>query len=70
MHVTSEQLQAAERGEAVRIETGGKIFILLSRRVYEDTIDDSPWTNEEIDLLADEALELAAGDGLDEPDES
>ena len=30
MQVTSEQLKAAERGEAVRIEAGGKIFILLS----------------------------------------
>lgn len=70
MQVTSEQLKAAERGEAVRIEAGAKIFILLSHRVDEDAIDDGPWTNEEIDLLTDKALDLASGDGLDEPDES
>jgi hypothetical protein len=70
MQLTLEQLQAAEQGEAVRIEAGGKTFILLSRGAYEDSLDYSPWTTEEMDLLADEALELVSGDGLDEPDES
>jgi hypothetical protein len=65
MQLTSEQLQAAERGEAVRIETGGKILTLLSRRFYGDTIDDSPWASEEIGLPADLALDLDSGDGLD-----
>ncbi len=69
MQLTVEQLNAAERGDAVRIEAEGRIFILLSQRIYEDSLDYSPWTGNEIDLLADEALELASGDGLDEPDE-
>jgi len=30
----------------------------------------SPWSKEEIDLLAGEAAELVAGDGFDEPDNS
>jgi len=70
MHLTVEQLRAAERGEAVRIEAGGKKYVLLSQGVYEDGLDYSPWTTREIDALADEALELVSGDGLDEPDEA
>jgi len=67
MHLTVEQLKAAERGEAVRIEAGGKKVRLLSQGVYEDSLDYSPWTTTEIDALADEASELVSGDGLDDP---
>jgi len=63
-----EQLSAAERGEAVKIEAGGRKYVLLSQGVYEDALDFSPWTTREIDALADEALELVSDDGLDEPD--
>jgi hypothetical protein len=70
MHLTVEQIRAAERGEVVRIEAGGKRFVLLSEGVYEDSLDYSPWTTREIDALADEALELVSSDGLDEPDEA
>ena len=69
MQLTVEQLRAAEQGEAVRIEAGGRKFVLLSQGVYEDALDYSPWTTKEIDSLADEALELVSGDGLDEPEE-
>ena len=69
MQLTVEQLKAAEQGEVVRIEAGGKKYVLLSQGVYEDTLDYSPWTAREIDALADEALELVSGDGLDEPEE-
>jgi hypothetical protein len=69
MQLTVEQLQAAEQGEAVKIEAGGKKYVLLSQCVYEDTLDYSPWTAREINSLADEALELVSGDGLDEPEE-
>ncbi|MCY2996270.1 MAG: hypothetical protein NTY19_51735 [Planctomycetota bacterium] len=70
MQLTMEQLSAAERGNAVRIEADGKAFVLLSQRVYEDSLDYSPWTATEMDLLADEALALVSGDGLDELDEA
>ena len=69
MQLTVEQLNAAERGDVVRIEADGKTFVLLSERIYEDSLDYGPWTGKEMDLLADEALELVSGDGLDEPDE-
>jgi hypothetical protein len=48
MQLTLEQLRAAEHGEAVRIEADGKSFILLSCRAYEDSLDYSPWTTEEM----------------------
>ncbi len=70
MRLTMEQLSAAEQGDAVRIKAGGKAFVLLSERVYEDSLDYSPWTAKEMDLLADEALELVSGDGLDELEEA
>ena len=70
MQLTMEQLKAAEHGEAVRIEAGGKTFILITQEAYEDSLDFSPWTTDEMNLLADEAMELVSGDGLDELDES
>jgi hypothetical protein len=69
MELTLDQLRVAEEGEAVRFETGGKAFVLLSQEAYEDSLDFNPWTVEEIDLLADAAMELVSGDGLDELDE-
>ena len=68
MQLTLEQLKAAEQGDAVRIEADGKTFVLLSQGAYEDSLDYRPWTTEEMNLLADEALELVSGDGLDELD--
>lgn len=63
LQLTTEQLQAAEKGEAVGIEADGKAFVLLSRAAYEDDLDFSPWSNEEMDLLADEAMQFVSGDG-------
>lgn len=68
MELSVDQLQAAAQGQAVAIEVNGKSFVLLSRAAYEDDFDFSPWTKEEIDLLADEAAVIVAGDGLDEDD--
>lgn len=33
-------------------------------------VDYSPWTNDEMNLLAAETADLLDGDGLDEPDET
>ncbi len=70
MQLTIEQLNAAEQGDAVRIEADGKTFVLLSQRIYDDSLDYSLWTAKEMGLLADEALKLVSGDGLDELDEA
>lgn len=69
LQLTSEQLKAAEQGEPVKIEADGKAFVLLSQAAYEDDLDFSPWTQQEIDLLADESAQLVSDDGLDEADE-
>lgn len=79
MNLTSEQIQAIREGAPVPLvlpEVGEECVVLrrdayekIKQRVYEDPLDYSPWTAEEMDLLADEALELVSGDGLDEPDE-
>ncbi len=72
MKLTAEQAKAIHSGQAVQVKVGGATCILLRKDVYErdEAVDFSPWTAEEMDLLAAEASELLAGDGLDEPDES
>ena len=70
VELSSEQLNAAEQGEAVRIVAGGKTFVLLSQTAYDDELDFSPWSQQEIELLADEAAKYVTGDGLDEVAES
>ncbi len=36
----------------------------------DEAVDFSPWTPEEMDLLAAETADLLAGDGFEEPDDS
>ena len=45
--------------------------VVLRKDVYErvEAMDYSPWTKEEMDLLAAETADLLAGDGLDEPED-
>jgi hypothetical protein len=72
MKLTAEQKRAIQSGQAVQVSVGGASCILLRKDVYErgEELDFSPWTPEEMDLLAAETADLLAGDGLDEPDES
>jgi hypothetical protein len=72
MHLTAEQERAIQNGQAVAVTVAGAECVLLRKDVYErgEEVDYSPWTNEEIDLLAAETADLLAGDGLDEPDDS
>jgi len=72
MELTAEQERAIHRGLAVRVSVGGAACVLLRQDVYErgEEIDFSPWTPEEMDLLAAETADLLAGDGLEEPDDS
>jgi hypothetical protein len=57
MNLTPEQMQALESGQAVPLVVAGNRCVLIREDVYRD-IDASPWTIEEMDLLADEADEL------------
>ena len=55
-----------------RVSVGGAACVLVRQDVYErgEELDFSPWTPEEMDLLAAETADLLAGDGLEEPDDS
>jgi hypothetical protein len=70
MKLTAEQQQAIHKGQAVQVSVGGAECVLLRKDVFErgEALDFSPWTAEEIDLLAAEAADVLAGDGFDEPE--
>jgi hypothetical protein len=72
MELTAEQERAIQNGQTVAVTIGTAECVVLRKDVYEraEQMDFSPWTKEEMDLLAAEAVDLLAGDGLDEPDES
>ena len=72
MKLTDEQEQALHNGQAVQVTVGGAVCVLLRKDIYErgEELDYSPWTEQEMDLLAAETADLLTGDGLDEPDNS
>jgi hypothetical protein len=72
MDLTPEQEQAIQSGQAVAVNVAGAACVVLRKDIYDrrDTLDYSPWTEEEMDLLASETADLLAGDGFDEPDEA
>ena len=72
MKLTAEQERAILQGQAVQVDVGGRACILLRKDVYErdESLDFSPWTLDEMDLLSAETADLLAGDGLDEPDDA
>jgi|GEM_PF-3433178 len=71
MNLTTQQQLA--KGEPVELEIDGEQCVLLTRQTFErvtsSELDASPWTAEEMDLLAAEAAELVTGDGLDQKDD-
>ncbi len=71
MNLTAEQQHAIQSGQAVRLTVGGLECVVLRKDIYErgEELDYSPWTAEEMDLLAAESADLLAGDGFDEPDD-
>jgi hypothetical protein len=72
MKLTAEQERAVQGGQAVQVSIGGAECVLLRKDVYErgEAVDFSPWTLQEMNLLATETADLLAGDAFDEPDES
>ena len=72
MELTADQEQAVHSGRVVRVTIGGADCVLIRKDVYDsgDGVDYSPWTAEEMNLLATETADLLAGDGFDEPDDS
>lgn len=66
MNLTDEQLQAAERGEAVKVEHNGKVFYLITAEVYERAkrvlTNESPSADEIYDLMEQVMAEDDAND--------
>ena len=64
IELTHEQRQALQAGEVlVRDSVTDETYVLVRRDVYERIknrigYDDGPWTDEEMDLLAEEAGEM------------
>jgi hypothetical protein len=58
MTLNVEQQKAIENGEPVALNVSGTECILVRKDIYlrlEAELDTTPWTTEEMDLLADEA---------------
>jgi hypothetical protein len=62
IELTEEQKKALAGGKPVRLLDNGQEFVLLRAEDYDRiahaAYDDSPWTDEEMELLAEEAGEL------------
>ena len=58
--LTSEQKAALSRGERVEVTVGEEECVLVRREVFQRlTYDDSPWTPEEMDAMAQHAFDSA-----------
>jgi hypothetical protein len=66
MILTQEQLADLEKGEPIRVTIGETACVIVREDVYREEMDDSPWTEEEMDRLASETADLIQDD-LDEP---
>ncbi len=58
MNLSPQQIEDLEKGEPVRILIGETPCVVVRQDVYEEEVDDSPWTVEEMNLLADEANDI------------
>ena len=59
IELTDEQCTAAAGGQPVRLLKNGQEYVLLRADVYDQlAYDDSPWTDTEMESLAEEAGEL------------
>ena len=66
MELTQDQLEELKKGEPVRLKIGETECVLVREDVYEDEVDYSPWTVEEMNLLADEANEIISQSETDD----
>jgi hypothetical protein len=69
MQLTNEQLDAVRSGEPVRLKEGGTDLVVLRADVFERLrgflYDASPWTDEEMDLLAAEDADVLGWEGME-----
>ena len=67
MLLTAEQERAIQNGQAVTVTVGSAACVVLRKDVFDraEEMDYSPWTKQEMNLLASETADLVAGDGFD-----
>jgi hypothetical protein len=69
MQFTQEQLEAVRRGQSVHLHEGGTDLVVLRADIFErlrDSLyDDSPWSDEEMDLLAAEDADALGWEGME-----
>ena len=69
MQFTEEQLEIMRKGASVRLEEGGLDLVVVRADVFarlqESLYDASPWTAEEMDLLAAENADLLGWEGME-----
>ncbi|HVS35830.1 MAG TPA: hypothetical protein VMS17_09630 [Gemmataceae bacterium] len=68
--LTEEQPHELSAPEPVAVDPQtGNAYVLVTREIYErikdQLYDDSPWTDEELDLLAAEAADLLGWEGME-----
>ncbi len=69
MELTKEQLEAARGGQSLRLNEGGTEVVVVRADVFERLCDllhdDSPWSDEEMDLLAAEDADALGWEGME-----
>ncbi len=74
MQLTSTQLAAVRNGESVRLNEGGTDVVLVRADLFDRLqnlrYDVSPWTDEEMDLLAAADADSLGWDGMEAYQES
>jgi hypothetical protein len=69
MQLTKEQLDVIRSGASVRLHEAGTDLVVLRADVFDrlrDLLyDDSPWTDEEMDLLAAEDADALGWEGME-----
>jgi len=69
MTLTKEQLESVRGGQSVQLTEEGTDLVILRADIFDRlrrlVYDDSPWTNEEMDLLAGEDADSLGWDGME-----
>lgn len=69
MTLNSEQLAAVRKGESVRVNEHGTELVVVRADVFDRLrqalYDDTPWTDEEMDLLASEDADALGWEGME-----
>jgi hypothetical protein len=69
MQFTQEQLEAVRRGQPVYLNEEGTNLVILRADIFEHLrgllYDDSPWSDEEMDLLAAEDADTLGWEGME-----